>query len=147
MKLPARTKGFTVVELMIVVAILGIIAAIAIPVYTNYISAARTKRIQAELLQLPVLLEQYRAESLNGYLCPDAAGNCSGKSYTDGAITAFLPAFEGRGQPPELPYTIDGTQYSFKITFTSDTAATLTATLTGDISQTETCYYPSAHCD
>lgn len=54
-----RTKGFTLIELMIVVAIIGILSAIAIPAYTDYVTRAKIPEATSTLADLRVKMEQY----------------------------------------------------------------------------------------
>jgi type IV pilus assembly protein PilE len=106
-----RARGFTLIELMIVVAVLAIISVIALPSYNGYL--ARSRRADAEQFiqqmdnrQKQILIEQ-RAyatapNALNvassGWAC--TAASCTNPFYT----VSFNPAVDNAATPPS--YTI-----------------------------------------
>lgn len=55
----ARTKGFTLIEVMIVVAIIGILAAVAYPSYLSYIIRANRAAAESFMMELSSKQERY----------------------------------------------------------------------------------------
>jgi type IV pilus assembly protein PilE len=55
----SKRRGFTLIELMIVVAVVGILASIAYPSYTRHVAKNARTEGQRELIRLSQLMEQY----------------------------------------------------------------------------------------
>ncbi|MEG2268690.1 MAG: prepilin-type N-terminal cleavage/methylation domain-containing protein, partial [Acinetobacter sp.] len=60
MEIAVKKSGFTLVELIIVVAILGIIAAFAIPAYKSYVQKTKRAEVQAELAEVAGQLQRFK---------------------------------------------------------------------------------------
>lgn len=66
---PSASQGFTMIELMIVVAIIGIMASIAYPIYGNYAERARRSDGQLALLQAVQSMERCKATNYSFTNC------------------------------------------------------------------------------
>ena len=59
----SRNKGFTLVELIIAVAVIGILAAIAIPSYRQHVEDSAVADARASLMGLANAMERHRAQN------------------------------------------------------------------------------------
>lgn len=60
-----KAAGFTLIEVMIVVAILGILSAIAVPMYSDYVKRGKITEATAALADYRIKMEQYYQDNRN----------------------------------------------------------------------------------
>lgn len=101
-KLSMATKGFTLIELMIVVTIVGILAAIAYPSYQNQVRQTRRTDAQIALNEIANLQEKFYS-NCSGYATALGTGSisaCDGLGYktvsSDGNYALTLTAGNGK---------------------------------------------------
>lgn len=126
-----KKNGFTLVELMIVIVIVGVLAAIAVPIYTSNVKRAKMSEADASLGTIRTQLRVYYAE-YGDY--PATSGNVVGATWNN------IQASQLDGKYfPNTAYTYTGTDSTYTITcaasgvLDSDRAMNQAGALTGGI--------------
>ena len=147
-----RTRGFTLVELVVTILIVAILASIAIPSYISYVRKSRRTDAKSALLNMASLEERYfstnNSYSQNpadlGYPAPFPIS--LGTNYT--VTTANLSALPAQAGPPPTvaTYTITATAVGDQVndtqcaSFTVTSAGVQTAADSNGVPNTQTCW-------
>jgi type IV pilus assembly protein PilE len=124
-----QTNGFSLIELLTVVAIVGILAAVALPAYNDYVTRSKFTEAQGQLADLRVKMEQYYMDNRR-YSTTTSGGTCGATmpGSSDVKYFAYTCASAGANAAGDQAYTVtatgDAVQGLGGLTFTINEANT-----------------------
>jgi type IV pilus assembly protein PilA len=128
-------RGFTLIELLVVVVIIGVLVAIAIPLYLNYRKGAENKSAMADVRNAVTAIEQCYTEMGNDY--PASQSSASAGAAVTVTCTGGANQTLNVSQGNTLVYTrVAGppVSYTVKVTNSDTTKAYTYDSTTGKIS-------------
>ena len=115
--------GLTLIDLMVVVSVIGVVTAVAIPLYANAEARDRIEKAQSDLEMLPTAVKTYAAHmgALPAALTALTTTATNRLNWSAGPFMPLVPRPPSGGTPAWGAYT-----------YTSSTAGTFSVTATGD---------------
>ncbi|BCD98542.1 type IV pilin protein [Marinagarivorans cellulosilyticus] len=131
-----KTKGFTLIELMIAIAIIGILASIALPSYQAYVAKSKLRAAQADVVALSLAIENVYQRTLSYPVLTNA-----GLADIKDKFTSWSPS----SKAAEFVFTVTSTATTYTISAAPPTGTSLAGCTLG-LNQSNARTLPSSSC-
>lgn len=103
-----KARGFTLMEVLVAVVIIGVLSALALPAYTSYVTRSRLTEAYTSLASVQPLAEQYWSNNRTyvGMSVPSASTNFS-YALTASSTSAYTVTATGADTMTGFSFTID----------------------------------------
>ena len=145
---PRRTSGglrhmagFTLIELMIVIAVVAILAAIALPAYQQYIAKSRARVASTDLVALSMVMENRFQKSL-AYPVRSSAALANAPASRTGADVTNFSGWVPASSSSHYTFTVESTASTYTLTAATPNGVSPSCTLTlteGNVRNASSC--------
>lgn len=115
-----KVKGFTLIEVLIAIAVVGVITAIAVPIYKDYIDTAQKTVMQTNIRSVVLLMDSYKVQEGSyprGLTYPDAPN----KYLQDTAVLTKIGWVKSVSDQATYTVTVLDTGYTIEATHADGT--------------------------
>jgi general secretion pathway protein G len=109
MKLRSKERGFTLIEMIIVIVVMGILMAIALPMYNTSVTRSKEARLHHNLVTLNNLIQQYTLDQKKAPQQLDDLVTAGYLSYIPDDITGNNTTWQTQTEDPEKAVNPDET--------------------------------------